>query len=111
MQMQLQLQADAAAGGGVLKRSLGELERWQAQQQQHVAAQQALYLRAVRQRTAAAADIAALLRGGPTQHQPLVLPGSSFGGGLASPSSTLSSLTTVSRAAVPLMHPHPQAQR
>ncbi|CAL5015298.1 unnamed protein product [Urochloa decumbens] len=90
MQMHLQQRADAAAvaGGGVLKRSLGELERWQHQQQQHVAAQQALYLRAVRQRTAAAADIAALLGGGgvgvPTQ-QPLVLSG----------------------AAVPLMHPHP----
>ncbi|CAL5030446.1 unnamed protein product [Urochloa decumbens] len=117
MQMQLQQRADAAAagGGGVLKRSLGELERWQHQQQQHVAAQQALYLRAVRQRTAAAADIAALLGGGgvwgPTQ-QPLVLSGSSFGGGLASPSSTLSSLTTASRAAGPLMHPHPhQHQR
>ncbi|RCV35070.1 hypothetical protein SEVIR_7G221400v4 [Setaria viridis] len=109
MQMQLQQRADAAAGGGgVLKRSLGELERWQHQQQQHVAAQQALYLRAVRQRTAAAADIAALLGGGPTQ--PLVLSGSSFGGGLASPSSTLSSLTTASRAAVPLMHPQPQPQ-
>jgi len=108
LQMQLQQRADAAAGGGVLKRSLGELERWQHQQQQHVAAQQALYLRAVRQRTAAAADIAALLGGGPTQ--PLVLSGSSYGGGLASPSSTLSSLTTASRAAVPLMHPHPQPQ-
>ncbi|KAF8651685.1 hypothetical protein HU200_063198 [Digitaria exilis] len=113
MQMQLQQRADAAtaAGGGVLKRSLGELERWQHQQQQHVAAQQALYLRAVRQRTAAAADIAALLGGG-AAHQPLVLSGSSFGGGLASPSSTLSSLTTASRAAVPLMHPHhPQQQQ
>ncbi|PVH35750.1 hypothetical protein PAHAL_7G264100 [Panicum hallii] len=108
LQMQLQQRADAAAGGGVLKRSLGELERWQHQQQHHVAAQQALYLRAVRQRTAAAADIAALLGGGPTQ--PLVLSGSSYGGGLASPSSTLSSLTTASRAAVPLMHPHPQPQ-
>jgi len=108
LQMQLQQRADAAAGGGVLKRSLGELERWQHQQQQHVAAQQALYLRAVRQRTAAAADIAALLGGGPTQ--PLVLSGSSYGGGLASPSSTLSSLTTASRAAVPLMHPQPQRQ-
>ncbi|CAN6240599.1 unnamed protein product [Urochloa humidicola] len=109
MQMQLQQRADAAAaaGGGVLKRSLGELERWQHQQQQHVAAQQALYLRAVRQRTAAAADIAALLGGGGGPTQPLVLSGSSFGGGLASPSSTLSSLTTASRAAVPLMHPHP----
>lgn len=109
MQMQLQQRADEAAGGGVLKRSLGELERWQHhQQQQQVAAQQALYLRAVRQRTAAAVDIAALLGGTPSQ--PLVLPGSSFGGGLASPSSTLSSLTTASRAAVPLMHPH-QLQR
>ncbi|PWZ44218.1 Scarecrow-like protein 8 [Zea mays] len=105
MQMQLQERADAAAGGGVLKRSLGELERWQ-HQQQHVAAQQALYLRAVRQRTAAAVDIAALLGGIPSQ----VVPGSSFGGGLASPSSTLSSLTTASRAAVPLMQPQPQRQ-
>jgi hypothetical protein len=111
MQLQLQLQqrADAAAGGGVLKRSLGELERWQHHQQQQVAAQQALYLRAVRQRTAAAVDIAALLGGTPAQ--PLVLPGSSFGGGLASPSSTLSSsLTTASRAAVPLMQPQLQRQ-
>ncbi|RLM73831.1 scarecrow-like protein 8 [Panicum miliaceum] len=106
LQMQLQQRANAAAGGGVLKRSLGELERWQHHQQQHVAAH---YLRAVRQRTAAAADIAALLGGGPTQ--PLVLSGSSYGGGLASPSSTLSSLTTASRAAVPLMHPHPQPQQ
>lgn len=112
MQMQLQQRADAAAaGGGVLKRSLGELERWQHHQQQQVAAQQALYLRTVRQRTAAAVDIAALLGGSPGAHQqPLVLPGSSFGGGLASPSSTLSSLTTASRAAVPLMQPQMQRQ-
>lgn len=109
MQMQLQQRADAAAGGGVLKRSLGELERWQHHHQQQVATQQALYLRAVRQRTAAAVDIAALLGGTPGA-QPLVLPGSSFGGGLASPSSTLSSLTTASRAAVPLMQPQPQPQ-
>jgi len=111
MQMQLQLQQrpDAAAGGGVLKRSLGELERWQHHQQQQVAAQQELYLRAVRQRTAAAVDIAALLAGTPGARS-LVLPGSSFGGGLASPSSTLSSLTTASRAAVPLMQPQLQRQ-
>jgi len=110
MQMQLQLQQrpDAAAGGGVLKRSLGELERWQHHQQQQVAAQQELYLRTVRQRTAAAVDIAALLGGTPAR--PLVLPGSSFGGALASPSSTLSSLTTASRAAVPLMQPQLQRQ-
>ncbi|WVZ86837.1 hypothetical protein U9M48_033561 [Paspalum notatum var. saurae] len=106
MQIQLQQRADATAGGGVLKRSLGELERWQHQQQQ-MAAQQALYLRTVRQRTGSAADIAALL-GGTTAGQPLVRAGSSYGGGLASPSSTLSSLTTASRAAVPLMHPQRQ---
>lgn len=114
MQMQMQPRADTTAGGGVLKRSLGELERWQQHQhhQQQMAVQQALYLRAVRQRTGTApvTDIAALLGGGTTQ-QPLVLPGASFGGGLASPSSTLSSLTTASRAAVPLMHPQPQPQR
>ncbi|KAL6652188.1 hypothetical protein ACP70R_011113 [Stipagrostis hirtigluma subsp. patula] len=122
MQMQLQPQRSdaAAAAGGVLKRSLGELERWEHQQQhnQRIAMQQELYLRAVRQRTAAAAavspltsaHIAAVLGGGTTS-QPLVLPGSSFGGGLASPSSTLSSLTTASRAAVPLMQPQPQLQR
>jgi hypothetical protein len=98
------MQQQRPDAGGVLKRSLGEMERWQLQQNHQVAAQQALYLRAVRQRTAAAADIAALLGGAPSHHQPMVLPGSSYGGGgLASPSSTLSSLTTASRAAVPLM--------
>ncbi|GJN26654.1 hypothetical protein PR202_gb14603 [Eleusine coracana subsp. coracana] len=110
MQQQARVTADA---GGVLKRSLGELERWQHHQQ--VAAQQALYLRAVRQRTAAAADIAALLGGAPASHHQhnMVLPGSSSygGGGLASPSSTLSSLTTASRAAVPLMQPHHMQQQ
>ncbi|TVT99684.1 hypothetical protein EJB05_54881, partial [Eragrostis curvula] len=110
MQIPLQQQRpDAVAAGGVLKRSLGELERWQ--QQQQVAAHQALYLRAVRQRTAAAADIAALLGGAPSHHQHMVLPGSSYGGGLASPSSTLSSLTTASRAAVPLMQPQMQQRQ
>ncbi|GJN01973.1 hypothetical protein PR202_ga19279 [Eleusine coracana subsp. coracana] len=109
MQQQARVTADA---GGVLKRSLGELERWQHHQQ--VAAQQALYLRAVRQRTAAAADIAALLGGAPASHHQhnMALPGSSsYGGGaLASPSSTLSSLTTASRAAVPLMQPQQMRQ-
>lgn len=77
------------ASGGVLKRSLGEVERWQ----------QALYLRAVRQRVAAQAQ---------TPHQPPGIGGSGFSG-LASdafaagvspspqPSSTLSSITTSSR--------------
>ncbi|XP_062226541.1 scarecrow-like protein 8 [Phragmites australis] len=106
--MQIPLQqprSDAIAAGGVLKRSLGELERWPHQQ---VAAQQALYLRTVRQRSAAAADITALLGGTPSQ--PLVLPRSSFGGALASPSSTLSSLTTASRTVVPLMQLQLQRQ-
>ncbi|XP_062184898.1 scarecrow-like protein 8 [Phragmites australis] len=114
--LQQQQRSDAVAAGGVLKRSLGELERWQHQQQHQVAMQQELYLRAVRQRTAAAvavspltsAHIAAVLGGTPTHS--LVLPGSSFGGALASPSSTLSSLTTASRSAVPLMQPQLQRQ-
>uniref|UniRef100_A0A0D9W8I7 Uncharacterized protein n=1 Tax=Leersia perrieri TaxID=77586 RepID=A0A0D9W8I7_9ORYZ len=127
VQMPMQQRSDAAAAaavGGVLKRSLGEMERWQQhqQQQRQVAMQQALYLRHVRQRTAAAssaaavspltsADIAAVLGGPPSQ--PLVLSGSSMGGPLGSPSSTLSSLTTASRAAVamPLMQPQLQRQQ
>ncbi|KAM0888355.1 hypothetical protein ACQ4PT_028401 [Festuca glaucescens] len=103
--------------GGVLKRSLGEIERWQHQRQ--VALQQDLYMRAVRQRTAAAhvspissVDIAAVLGGGAPSHQqqqPLIFSGSGLGG---SPSSALSSLTTASRAAIPLIqqHVHRQAQ-
>jgi hypothetical protein len=108
----------AAAVGGVLKRSLGEMERWQ--QQRQVALQQELYLRAVRQRTAASSaafsplssvDIAAVLGGAPSsqhQQQPMIFSGS----GRAAPSSTLSSLTTASRAAMPLIqqHVHRQAQ-
>jgi hypothetical protein len=108
-----QQRPDAVAAGGVLKRSLGELERWQLQQNPQLAAQQALYLRAVRQRTAAAAEIAALLGGSPSHHQqPMILPGASYGGGgaLASPSSTLSSLTTASHSAVSLMQPQMQRQ-
>ncbi|CAM0903222.1 unnamed protein product [Alopecurus aequalis] len=117
MQMPPQQRPDPAAVGGVLKRSLGEIERWQ--HQRHLAMQQELYMRAVRQRTAtpsplASVDVAALLGGGggPSQHQPLIFSGSSLGGGLASPSSTLSSLTTASRAAIPLIqqHVHRQAQ-
>ncbi|KAM0834939.1 hypothetical protein ACQ4PT_063270 [Festuca glaucescens] len=118
MQMPPQQRPDpAAAVGGVLKRSLGEIERWQHQRQ--VALQQELYLRAVRQRTAAASsahisplssvDIAAVLGGAPShQQQPLIFSGS----GLGSPSSALSSLTTASRAAMPLIqqHVHRQAQ-
>ncbi|KAL5215051.1 hypothetical protein ABZP36_004203 [Zizania latifolia] len=121
VQMPMQQRSDAAAAGGVLKRSLGEMERWQQhqQQQRQVALQQQLYLRAVRQRTAVqsaavspltSADIAAVLGGAPSQ--PLVLSGSSMGGALASPSSTLSSLTTASRAVVmPLMQPQLQRQQ
>ncbi|OEL12649.1 hypothetical protein BAE44_0026333 [Dichanthelium oligosanthes] len=81
--------AAAVAGGGVLKRSLGEVERWQ----------QALYLRAVRQRVAAQAQAA-------HHHPPIdigaVLDGpASRGSGFSGPSSTLSSLTTASRMATP----------
>lgn len=108
-QQQQRRRPDTAAVGGVLKRSLGEIERWQHQRQ--VAMQQELYMRAVRQRTAVAsaisplssADIAKVLGRGSSQ--PLVLSGSSLGGNLASPSSTLSSLTTASRAAIPLVQP------
>ncbi|KAG8082997.1 hypothetical protein GUJ93_ZPchr0014g46889 [Zizania palustris] len=118
VQMPMQQRPDAAAAGGVLKRSLGEMERWQ-QQHRQVAVQQELYLRAVRQRTAVpsagvspliSADIAAVLGGAASQ--PMVLSGFSMGGALASPTSTLSSLTTVSRAeAMPLMQSQLQRQQ
>uniref|UniRef100_J3M0N7 Uncharacterized protein n=1 Tax=Oryza brachyantha TaxID=4533 RepID=J3M0N7_ORYBR len=119
--MQQRSDAAAAAAGGVLKRSLGDMERWRKQQQQQrqLALQQQLFMRTVRQRTAAAsaavspltsADIAAVLGGPPSQ--PLVLSGSSMGGTLGSPSSTLSSLTTASRAmAMPLTQPQLHLQR
>ncbi|KAK1684892.1 hypothetical protein QYE76_045740 [Lolium multiflorum] len=113
-----QQRPDPAVGGGVLKRSLGEIERWQHQRQ--VALQQDLYMRAVRQRTVAAnsphvsplssVDIAAVLGSHhQQQQQPLIFSGSGLGG---SPSSALSSLTTASRAAIPLIqqHVHRQAQ-
>lgn len=116
MHMPPQQQRPDPAVGGVLKRSLGEIERWQHQRQ--VALQQDLYMRAVRQRTVAAnsphvsplssVDIAAVL-GSHHQQQPLIFSGSGLGG---SPSSALSSLTTASRAAIPLIqqHVHRQAQ-
>ncbi|WVZ74180.1 hypothetical protein U9M48_022393 [Paspalum notatum var. saurae] len=92
--------AAMASGGGVLKRSLAEVERWQ----------QALYLRAVRQRVAAQAQIA--------HHPPDAgasgfsfsgMASSGFAAGLSpQPSSTLSSsITTSSRAQTP---PRPPVQ-
>ncbi|CAO2047963.1 unnamed protein product [Urochloa humidicola] len=92
-------QEGAAATGGVLKRSLAEVERWQ----------QALFLRGVRQRAAAQApiDIGALLAsrgqgfsGPPSSH--------AFPGLSPQPSSTLSSLTTGSRMPMP---PAPSMQQ
>jgi hypothetical protein len=86
-----------AATGGVLKRSLSEIQRWQ----------QALYFRAVKQRTAAPVqparhhqlDIGAVLAGAASTRVggfsgPL---SSGFAGLSPQPSSTLSSLTTASR--------------
>ncbi|KAJ1280507.1 hypothetical protein BS78_04G238100 [Paspalum vaginatum] len=90
--------AAMASGGGVLKRSLGEVERWQ----------QALYLRAVRQRVAAQ-----------TAHHPPDTGASGFSGlssaafapGLSpQASSTLSSITTSSRAQTPPRPPVQQRQ-
>ncbi|CAN6239590.1 unnamed protein product [Urochloa humidicola] len=76
-----------AASGGVQKRSLADVER----------CQQALYMRAVRQRVASQAqaahppiDIAGVLARAPSR-------GSAFAGLSPQPSSTLSSLTTASR--------------
>ncbi|KAI5011769.1 hypothetical protein ZWY2020_013906 [Hordeum vulgare] len=103
MQMPAQQRSDPAAVGGVLKRSLGEIERWQ-----HHRLQQELYMRAVRQRTVGTSpDFAAVFGGVPSQP---FFSGSSLGGGLASPSSTLSSLTTASRAAMPLIQQHVHRQ-
>ncbi|CAL5018887.1 unnamed protein product [Urochloa decumbens] len=84
-----------AASGGVLKRSLADVERWQ----------QELYLRAVRQRVAAQApiDIGAVLRRAASRGSGFSGPPSSpaFAGLSPQPSSTLSSLTTASRMATP----------
>ncbi|CAL4884696.1 unnamed protein product [Urochloa decumbens] len=89
-----------AASGGVLKRSLAEVERWQ----------QALYLRAVRQRVAAQAqpahppiDIGGMLARAASRGSGFSGPPSSpgFPGLSPQPSSTLSSLTTGSRMATP----------
>ncbi|KAG2653060.1 scarecrow-like protein 8 [Panicum virgatum] len=91
---QQQPRQDAAAGatGGVLKRSLAEVERWQ----------QALYLRAVRQRVAAQAqgahppiDVGAVLARAASRGS------GGFAGLSPQPSSTLSSLTTATRMATP----------
>ncbi|CAL5055006.1 unnamed protein product [Urochloa decumbens] len=91
-----------AASGGVLKRSLAEVERWQ----------QELYLRAVRQRVAAQAqpahppiDIGGMLARAASRGSGFSGPPSSpaFPGLSPQPSSTLSSLTTGSRMATPPM--------
>uniref|UniRef100_A0A0E0K3N2 Uncharacterized protein n=1 Tax=Oryza punctata TaxID=4537 RepID=A0A0E0K3N2_ORYPU len=96
----------AAVTGGVLKRSLGEMERWQKQRQ--VAAQQAMYLRSVRQRTGALQpmDIGSVLggaAGSPSPAYGISSFSSGFGGISPQPSSTLSSLTTASRTVMPGM--------
>ncbi|XP_066319203.1 scarecrow-like protein 8 [Miscanthus floridulus] len=93
----------AVASGRVLKRSHGEVERWQ----------QALYLRAVRQRVAAQSqvahppiDIGSVLAGAATARtsgssRP---PSTGFAGLSPQPSSTLSSLTTASHMETPPSH-------
>ncbi|PAN07603.1 hypothetical protein PAHAL_1G348500 [Panicum hallii] len=89
--------AAAVASGGVLKRSLAEVERWQ----------QALYLRAVRQRVAAQAahppiDVGAVLARAASRGSGFSGPPSGGFAGLSpQPSSTLSSLTTASRMVTP----------
>uniref|UniRef100_J3LFW3 Uncharacterized protein n=1 Tax=Oryza brachyantha TaxID=4533 RepID=J3LFW3_ORYBR len=97
--------SDGVGGaGGVLKRSLGEMERWQ--QQRQVAAQQAMYLRSVRQRTGALQpmDYGAVLGGVASPAYGISGLSSGFGGISPQPSSTaLSSLTTASRTVVPVM--------
>ncbi|RLN07969.1 scarecrow-like protein 8 [Panicum miliaceum] len=100
-QQQPQPRQDAAAvaTGGVLKRSLAEVERWQ----------QALYLRAVRQRVASQAqgahppiDVGAVLARAASRGSGFSGPPSGgFAGTSPQPSSTLSSLTTASRMATP----------
>ncbi|KAF0933244.1 hypothetical protein E2562_017041 [Oryza meyeriana var. granulata] len=97
----------AAGTGGVLKRSLGQMERWQ-QQQRQVAAQQAMYLRSVRQRTGALLpmDIGAVL-GGAASPAYGISGFSGFGGISPQPSSTLSSLTIASRTMMPGMQQAP----
>ncbi|KAL6633774.1 hypothetical protein ACP70R_026445 [Stipagrostis hirtigluma subsp. patula] len=92
--------AAAVAIGGGLKRNLGEMERWQ---------QQALYLRAVRQRVAAqpvlpSIDIGAVLAGAASRGSGFSgPPPAGFPGLSPQPSSALSSLTTASRVATPGM--------
>lgn len=104
----------AAASGAALKRSLGDVERWQ----------QALYLRAVRQRVAVAAqsqmahpptDVGPVLAGAtasPASYGFSRPPSSAFAGLSPQPSSTLSSLTTASHVETPpLLQRHTVAAR
>lgn len=102
----------AAASGAALKRSLGDVERWQ----------QALYLRAVRQRVAAQSqmahpptDVGAVLAGATTSPASYGIsrpPSSPFAGLSPQPSSTLSSLTTASHVETPpLLQRHTVAAR
>ncbi|CAD6340663.1 unnamed protein product [Miscanthus lutarioriparius] len=100
----------AVASGGVLKRSLGEVERWQ----------QALYLREVRQRVAAQSqiahppiDIGSVLAGASASRAsgPSRPPSSGFAGLSPQPSSTLSSLTTASHMETRPSHMRPLLQR
>ncbi|KAL5212750.1 hypothetical protein ABZP36_023597 [Zizania latifolia] len=101
----------AVTGGGVLKRSLGELERWQ--QRRQVAAQQALYLRSVRQRTDVLQpmDIGAVLDGSASPAYGISGLSSGFGGISPQPSATLSSLTIASRTVMPAIQQQaPQQQ-
>ncbi|XP_062222435.1 scarecrow-like protein 8 [Phragmites australis] len=89
--------AASVASGGVLKRSLSKMERWQ----------QALYLRSVRQRVAAQPahtplDIRAVLAGAASRASGFSGPPSAGFAGLSpQPSSTYSSLTTASPVATP----------
>lgn len=100
--------------GAALKRSLGDVERWQ----------QALYLRAVRQRVAVAAqsqmahpptDVGPVLAGAtasPASYGFSRPPSSPFAGLSPQPSSTLSSLTTASHVETPpLLQRHTVAAR
>ncbi|KAL6899478.1 hypothetical protein ACP4OV_006136 [Aristida adscensionis] len=97
----------AVATGGGLKRTMGEMERWQ----------QAVYLRAVRQRVAAppqpqrALDIGAVLAGSASRGAGgFSRPPAGYPGVSAQPSSALSSLTTATRVATPAVQHMVQRQ-
>lgn len=113
-QLQQLLLTPPRQDGAALKRSLGDVERWQ----------QALYLRAVRQRVAVAAqsqmahpqtDVGAVLAGAtasPASYGFSRPPSSPFAGLSPQPSSTLSSLTTASHVETPpLLQRHTVAAR